>query len=750
VVGVFPGFGRGFFRRAVEVSTNLFIDFETRSTLDLPTVGLDNYARHPTTGMWCLGFAFDDSPAHVFSSSDGPFPLRIRAHITQGGAVIAHNAAFELAIWNNIMAPRYNWPKLKPEQCVCTAAMARAMGLPGALEDAAPAAGLDVRKDAAGKRLMLQMCAPREQRSDVVNYCSRHRDAAWLADKGQEVWSESAGPCPVCGDPNALRKITQLRWWDEPDKLARLYEYCKQDVVVERDLFYRLAPLSARERAVWLLDYKINQRGVPVDLPKIKAAIKVVQAETTRLNARVQKLTNNYVSRTTEVARTAEWVRAQGVDITGLAKADLLTALADADLPATVRAVLETRQEAARSSTAKLGAMLELAGPDGRVRNTKQYHGAATGRWAGRGMQTDNFPRPTLKQKDIERAIELLPDTAALDMLYAPPTAAAQRAPGVAYERPMGVVSSCLRGMIAAPHGHEFVVGDFSNIEGRVLAWLAGEEWKLQAFRDYDAGIGPDIYISTYAKSFGVPTDEIGQDDPRRQVGKVEELAFGFGGGRGAWRTMEKSYPGTPFLDDPSVEDIKDRWRAAHPAIVAFWYALENAARAAVLDDTRVHVAGSIMFHKSGSFLRCKLPSGRLMYYPYPKLIEVETPWGEMKEAVTYMTVVAQSAAKKEKIINDPFSAGRWQRVSTYGGKLAENVTQAAARDLLADAMLRCDAAGLPIVMHVHDEIVAETSTDVYAGRGTQELEAVMVRMPKWATGLPVAVKTWFGKRYRK
>jgi DNA polymerase len=361
-------------------------------------------------------------------------------------------------------------------------------------------------------------------------------------------------------------------------------------------------------------------------------------------------------------------------------------------------------------------------------------------------MQTDNFPRPTLKQKEIEQAIELLPNIAALDMLYAPPADVAQRVPGAVYERPMGVISSCLRGMIAAPSGHELVAGDFANIEGRVLAWLAGEEWKLQAFRDYDAGTGPDLYKLMANKIYNVPIESVTKD--QRQIGKVAELACGYQGGVGAFQTMAKTY--YVKVADEMADEIKTKWRTAHPTIVAFWYALENAAFAAVLDDTRVHVAGPIVFHKSGSFLRCKLPSGRLMYYPYPKLIEVETPWGDMKEAVTYMAVVDQSAAKKEKIIPDPFAEGRWQRVSTYGGKLAENVTQAVARDLLADAMICCESVGLPVVMHVHDEIVSETPSSGRAGLGPQELGAAMARVPKWATGLPVAVETWFGKRYRK
>jgi len=696
--------------------TLLHIDFETRSAADLEEVGLDNYARDPSTDVWCMGYAYDEGPVGRWIPG---LPCPIFNKGWEDVRVVAHNAAFELAIWNEVMVKGYDWPGLKPEQMECTQAMAYAMALPGSLEKAAAAVGIKQQKDMAGHRLMLQMCAPKT------------------------VHTHSPGL--------GLSYPTGYTWHDEPDKLARLYEYCKQDVEVERELYKRLVRLSDKERKVWLLDYKINRRGVHVDVPAVKAMSEMVLSEQDRLNTAIRRATDNAVGFTTEVARITKWVRAQGVEIDGLAKADVLDAL-DGDLPPAVRAVLKIRKEAGRSSTAKLNRIASRAGQDGRVRGIFQYHGAGTGRWAGRDVQPHNFPRPTLTPEEVDKAIGLIraKEYGALQMIYGPP---------------MSVAADCLRGTIDAAPGHDLLAGDFANIEGRVLAWLAGEEWKLQAFRDYDTILsydekgkpvrkGPDVYKATYSKSFGVLIAAV--DYVKRQIGKVEELAFGYQGGLGAWRTMEKAYPDVPDMTDEQVEDIKERWRDAHPSIVGYWHELEGAAISAVLSPGQKFTAGAkgrqVTYKKVGSFLWCGLPSGRALCYPYPKLQEIDTPWGEKKDALTYMTVVSASGiAKAEKIIPDEFASVEWQRVATYGGKLAENVTQACARDVLAEAMLRLDDAGFDIVMHVHDEVVVEIPERELAGDGAESMFAnFMALTPDWAPGLPIAVETWRGRRYRK
>lgn len=676
--------------------TVLHIDFETRSAADLKEVGLDNYARDPSTDVWCMAYCMDDGPAHLWEPEDGrKYEINDALNrVMHGATVVTHNVAFELAIWNEIMVPRYGWPELKPEQCVCTMAMAYAMGLPGSLERAAPAAGIKQQKDAVGYRLMLKMCRPKADGT----------------------------------------------WHDDPADLVRLHEYCKQDVEVERELYKRLVPLSEKERQVWLLDYKINRRGIQVDLPAVKAASAMVLKEQDRLNQAIRKATDNVVGFVTEVARLTKWVRSQGVEIDGLAKADVLDALKLDTLPANVREALLIRQEAGRSSTAKLNAIVTTAGPDGRVRGTKQYHGAGTGRWAGRTIQPDNFPRPTLTPEEVEAAIKLIRagEYEKLNLLYG---------------APMSVAADCLRGMIVAPEGCDLLAGDFANVEGRVLPWLAGEEWKLQAFRDQDAKTGPEIYLVAAAKIYHTTPSAYTKKSPERQTGKTAELACGYQGGVGAFRTMEKSLHLDLGLTDDEVNTVKDEWRAAHPAIVRYWYDCEEAAINAVLNPGVVFAAGApgrlVRYKKVGSFLWCGLPSNRAICYPYPKILPVETPWGDTKDVLTYMKVLDKTKANKDKIIPDAAAQGDWQRVSTYGGKLVENNTQAVARDLLAEALLRLDAAGFGIPMHVHDEAVVEIDARHDADVEEHFIE-IMADTPSWAAGLPIAVETWRAKRYRK
>jgi DNA polymerase len=681
----------------------LHIDFETRSACDLKAAGLDNYAKHPTTDVWCMAWALGEHKtsllvAYDFSKQNHPWTQ----HVKKGGLVYAHNAAFELAIWNNVMVPRYGWPPLKPEQVRCTMAMAYAMALPGALEKAAPAVGLDMAKDMAGHRVMMQLAKPKDY--EVITAGS-----VGVSDVGEDVM------IPI--------------WHDDPAKLEKLYAYCKQDVEVERALCHRLLALPPAEQSLWLLDYRINNRGVCVDTGAVRSAIAVVESEQARLHTCMREVTGNAVATCTATGQLGDWIRAQGVSIDGVAKADVLDALAG-DLPPVVRKALKLRQEAAKSSTAKLKAMLNAASSDGRLRNMFAYHGAATGRWAGRKVQLHNMPRGKLSPEAVEIVMQLLadhsPDLAADCIDYF-------------YGTPLDVVSSCLRGFICAAPGKHLIAADFANIEGRMLAWLAGEEWKLEAFRAFDAGTGPDLYLVAAAAAYRVPVETLNKKSPERQPGKVMELAFGFGGGVGAWRKMEGAAPGMPRFTDDEVNEFKDKWRGKHVATEAYWGNLEDAAVTAVMNPGRIFAAGpkgrEVRYVVKGSFLWCKLPSGRNLCYPYPKLKERETPWGEMKECVHYMTVDSMS--------------NKWMETHTYGGKLAENVTQAAARDVLAEAMVALTNYEYDVVLHVHDEVVVEVPAGAPDGE-QGKVEWIMQQVPLWATGLPIATEGWRGERYRK
>lgn len=450
----------------------LHIDFETRSTLDLREVGLHRYARHPTTDVWCMSFALGEQHDPELWNQ-GDFPCRvmdggvIANHVTSGGAVMAHNAPFELEIWNQIMVPRYGWPELKPEQTYCTMAMAYAMGLPGNLEDAALAMGLSVLKDAEGRALMLRMARPR---------------------------SKPGAP---------------LVWWDEPEKLARLYAYCQQDVRVERELHKRLMPLSAQERKVWLLDYKINQRGVALDMDSVRGAVKLAEIVKEKGNAELAVITNGAVQTVSAVAAFKQWLEQQnGRPFESLAKQEVVDFLAEGNLtPASERA-LTLRQEIGKASTAKFDVMLNRAGDDNRLRQMYQYHGAGTGRWAGRAVQTHNLPRNMPKAEAVERIMELVRagDHDMIDAIYG---------------APLSEVSRCLRSFFWAPPGKLLCSGDFANVEGRGQAWFAGEQWKLDAFRAADAKTGPGIYELAYSRMFNVPVESVKNPSEERQVGKV-------------------------------------------------------------------------------------------------------------------------------------------------------------------------------------------------------------------------------------
>jgi len=524
-----------------------------------------------------------------------------------------------------------------------------------------------------------------------------------------------------------------------PDKLARLYAYCQQDVRVERELHKRLMPLSEKERKIWLLDYKINQRGVQIDRASATAAITMAETLKANYDAQMKEATGGMAESCNALIPIKEWLNAQGVrwgglPIDSLAKADVVALLEAPDLSPEVRRVLTLRQEAAKASTAKFATMLSVAGEDDRLRNLFQYHGAATGRWAGRKVQAHNLPRDVPKAEKVERILELVRagDHEAIDMIYG---------------SPMSMLSKCLRGFFMPAKGKALVGGDYSAIEGRGAAWLAGEEWKLKAFRDYDAGTGPGIYELTAARILHTSVDAI-TPEQRQAYGKVPELALGYQGGVGAFQTMAKTYG--VKLDDERADQIKNEWRALHPKIKATWYALQDAAINAVRSPGDVYQAGHAArpakFKKVGSFLWCLLPSDRALCYPYPKLLP-----GKYGEQLTYMCVPSPDDKKKGKIVADPHNTANWARVATYGGSLLENITQAICRDILAEAMLRLDDAGFSAVLHVHDEIVCEVfdlGDGMDAEMDAAEMTSVMGEVPAWATGFPIAVECEAMARY--
>lgn len=402
------------------------------------------------------------------------------------------------------------------------------------------------------------------------------------------------------------------------------------------------------------------------------------------------------------------------------------------DIHPAARRALELRQEGGKASVDKIDALLNGMDADGRARGLLQFHAANTGRWGGRRFQPQNILRPD-EAFDIDGAI---------DTILNHPTARAMDILDAMYGTPITCVSYTLRGMVKAPKGKKIVAADFSNIEGVVLAWLAGERPRLLAFREYFAGKGPDLYCVAASGIYGRTVTKANKEE--RQIGKVAELACGYGGGVGAFQTMAAAY-GVKVPDDQANE-IKTAWRDANPAIVQFWQELEDAAIEAIYHPGRAVSAGPITYKKVGSFLWCRLPSGRALCYPYPEVHAVKTPWGQMKDAVTFKTV--PNVSNRKKIVwEDKSNTNKWARISTYGGALCENVTQAVARDLLAEAMVRLEGAGYPIILTVHDENVSETAESFGSAK---EYEEIMCELPEWAKGLPIAASGFESQRYKK
>lgn len=693
------------------------IDFETKCAIDIKEAGSDVYAQSPSCDALCLAYSFDDEPIELWIPGM-PDPERLLEHVRRGWIVKGHNiGGFEMLIWNNVMTLKYGWPEMAIEQCRCTMAMAYAMGLPGSLDDASRALGIPYEKDMKGHRIMLKLSQPR-------------------------AFTESGEPI----------------WWtpqDVPDDFNHLYAYCKNDVLVEKEIDKRMLKLSPSEQKLWELDFKINRRGVYVDLTSAKLAISLVESEKDRINKRIREITGNQVGMASAVGQISQWIKAKGIDVPSLAKADVVEMLSRPDLPPDVRQVLLLRQEAAKTSTAKLDAMMKGASIGGRTRGLFQYHGASTGRWAGRRVQLQNLPRPKLKQEQIEKYFQILNRYGAKSGSY------------ISQElmtSPIAATSDAIRGFLKAAPGKDFIAADFSAIEARVVAWLAGQESTLTVFREDGR-----IYELTAAQIYGGKVDDIQKDDPRRQVGKVAVLALGFQGGVGALQTMARGYgvqlePAFPALWGRATDEhkrmakfvwdlngkkhdisqkefvasdlVKQYWREANPMIVQYWADLNRAAICAVESPGRQYTAGhqACTYKMQGSFLWCKLPSGRVLCYPYPR-IEMRAPFEDSDKKPTLTCMGVDSYTKK------------WMRYPNYGGLLAENNTQAIARDLLAEAIFRLEARDYPVVMHVHDETVSE----VFKGFGSvEEVEDIMSQVPPWANGLPVEVEGWRNERFKK
>lgn len=647
---------------------HLSIDIETRSSVEIGKAGLYKYAQSPDFEILLFAYQWNDEPVEVVDLKMGEqIPEDIRKALNDHNVIKhAYNAAFEWYCLN-----RGGYPT-SLDQWRCTMAHGLYCGYTAGLDATGKAIGLpqDKQKLAVGKALIRYFCVP----------CKPTKT------NGGRIWNEP---------------------WHASDKWKLFKEYCGQDVVTEKAIQHRLDlfPMPAEEWRQWQMDVQMNAYGVRVDRELIDGVLRIntrSEAELTEEAIRITGLENP-----NSVAQLKTWLEGQlqgcaeiGVEIPDLAKGTVSALLSREDIPEKVRRVLEIRQQLGKTSIKKYVAMESARCSDDRIRGLTQYYGAnRTGRWAGRLVQMQNLPRNYIKTLDYARKLAKIGNYEGLRLLYGnvPDT-----------------LSQLIRTAFIPSEGCKFVVADFSAIEARVIAWLAGEQWVNEVFATHGK-----IYEATASQMFHVPIEKITKGNPEyslRQKGKVATLALGYQGGTSALIAMGALNMG---LSEEELPDIVTRWRGANKRICALWYAVENAALAAMRTAQPQGING-LIFALEGdliygqTFLTVRLPSGRKLFYPKPFL--KENQFG--KEALHYYTVGQQTR--------------KWEIASTYGGKLTENIVQAIARDCLAVTLDRISARGLPVVFHVHDEVIIDAPVETTV----EEICGLMAEPIPWAPGL--------------
>ncbi len=648
--------------------TILSIDIETYSSVDLAKCGVYTYTEAEDFEILLFGYAFDDEPVQVVDLASGePLPHHVLQALTDPNVIkTAFNANFE----RTCIAKHFGY-RMPPWQWRCTQVHALTLGLPIHLEGVAKAMKLKQQKDTAGKLL--------------IRYFSM--------------------PCkPTKANGRRTRNLPE----HAPEKWEQFKTYCRKDVEVEREIRKALErfPVPPIEQRLWELDQKINDYGVQIDPDLVTNAITCDTQYQERLIKEAARLTG--LDNPKSVVQLKTWLlEAEGLEVESLNKESVPELLKQTESD-TVKRVLELRQEMAKTSVKKYQAMDRARCQDNRIRGLLQFYGAnRTGRWAGRLVQVQNLPKNDLPDLDLARQLLIAGEYETLELLY---------------ESVPAVLSQLIRTAFVPAEGRRFIVADFSAIEARVVAWYAGEKWRLDVFNTHGK-----IYEASAAAMFKVPIETITKGNPLRQKGKIAELALGYQGGVGALINMGALKMG---LKEEELPELVNTWRQANPAIVQFWYDVERAAIEAVRDKTAVHLHHGLVFSYESGILFIRLPSGRRLAYVRPR-IETDERFG--KPALTY-----EGAEQGTK---------QWGRINTYGGKLVENIVQATARDCLAEAMLRLDAAGYKIVMHVHDEVVLEMP---HSTGSLEEVCEIMSQPIKWAPGLPLQADGFECDYYKK
>lgn len=639
---------------------HLSIDIETKSSMDIGKAGLYRYAQSDDFEILLFAYRYGDESVQIVDLSQGEkIPDKIVEDLSNPEIVKhAYNAAFE---WYCLNIAGYKTPLC---QWKCTMIHGLYCGYTAGLDATGKAIGLpqDKRKLATGKALIRYFCVP----------CKPTKN------NGRRTWN--------------LPKHA-------PEKWELFKEYCKQDVVTESAILRRLDafPVPEEEETLWQMDIRMNAFGVKVDTALISGALQINDHSTELLENEARAITG--LQNPNSSVQLLDWVHNNGVEMDNLQKVTVTEKLSN-DLPDDVRRALEIRQQLGKTSIKKYVAMDTAKGKDDRVRGLTQYYGAnRTGRWAGRLVQMQNLPRNYIKTLDYARKLVKDRNYGGIKLLYGnvPDT-----------------LSQLIRTAFIPSEGNKFVVADFSAIEARVIAWLAGETWVNDVFATHGK-----IYEATASQMFHVPIEKIAKGNPEyalRQKGKVATLALGYQGGANALIAMGALNMG---LSEEELPDIVQRWRNANPRIRDLWYAVEEAALL-VMQTAQPQAIYNLIFNLESdivygqNFLTVQLPSGRKLYYPRPFL--KENQFGKL--AIHYYTGGQQTR--------------KWEVTSTYGGKMTENIVQAIARDCLAETLRRIDAKGLQVVFHVHDEVIIDAPMETTVG----EICDLMAEPIPWAPGL--------------
>lgn len=653
------------------------LDVETFSSVDLSKCGVHKYVESPDFAILLLAYSFDDGSDEVtvidFASGESiDNHPRLKDALLKGNpegiTFQAYNAAFE----RQALKAYFN-KEMPPEQWRDTMILALELGLPRSLADVGIALGLpkEKLKDPQGKALINYFCKP----------CR-----------------------PTKTNGGRTRNLPE----HDPAKWELFKRYNRQDVVTEKAIWKKLSGfgVARSEWGLWQLDQRMNDNGVRLDVPMIKKIVDFDNERREELMEEARELTG--LQNPNSLTQLKEWLIAQGAPLNSVTKETVSAALSLQYIPENVRRALEIRQALGKTSVAKYSAMLEAVNADGRLRGILQFYGAnRSGRWSGKMVQTHNLARNTLPDLDLAREIVSEGDFDELETLFGEPSF---------------IFSELVRTAFIPSEGCRFIVSDFSAIEARVISWISGEEWRLEAFR-----AGKDIYCESASQMYHVPVVKHGENGELRQKGKIAELALGYQGGVGAMKQMDKG----GSIPEEEMQGIVDRWRMANPKVVKLWKTCEMAAKEAIEEERTVKIQHGIAFRYIRGNLFVGLPQGRHLCYWEARLEDDPRGWGTR---LTYMGVDRNTK--------------QWGKVETYGGKIVENIVQAVARDCLAEVIRKVSALGYKIVMHVHDEIIVDVPKE--DTEAPAKITKIMGEPIEWAPGLPLKGETYETDFYRK